>query len=47
MKSIEIEHGRFVFDGKPLQILSGAIHYFRTVPAYWTDRLLKLKQCRT
>lgn len=35
----------FLLDGKPVQILSGAIHYFRTVPEYWQDRLLKLKQC--
>ena len=26
-------------------ILSGAIHYFRVHPAYWQDRLLKLKAC--
>ncbi|WP_121616293.1 glycoside hydrolase family 35 protein [Virgibacillus halodenitrificans] len=30
---------------KPFQIISGAIHYFRIVPAYWEDRLLKLKAC--
>lgn len=33
----------FFLDGKPLRILSGAIHYFRVVPEYWKDRLLKLK----
>ena len=26
-------------------VLSGAIHYFRVHPAYWQDRLLKLKAC--
>lgn len=30
-------------DGKPFQIYSGAIHYFRILPDYWEDRLLKLK----
>ena len=35
----------FLLDGKPFQILSGAIHYFRTVPEYWDDRLEKLRQC--
>lgn len=25
--------------------MSGAIHYFRVVPEYWEDRLLKLKAC--
>lgn len=33
----------FFLDGKPFRILSGAIHYFRVVPEYWKDRLLKLK----
>ena len=35
----------FLLDGKPYTILSGAIHYFRTVPECWRDRLLKLKAC--
>lgn len=33
----------FYLDGEPFQIISGAIHYFRVVPAYWQDRLEKLK----
>ena len=33
----------FSLHGKPFRILSGAIHYFRVVPEYWKDRLLKLK----
>ena len=33
----------FMMDGKPLRILSGAIHYFRVPPASWRDRLTKLK----
>lgn len=38
------ENGRkFVVEGKEKLILSGAVHYFRVVPAYWEDRLLKLK----
>ena len=32
----------FVIDGKPKRILSGAMHYFRVVPAYWEDRMRKL-----
>ena len=35
----------FLLDGKPVQILSGTIHYFRHVPEYWRDRLKKLRQC--
>lgn len=34
---------QFYLDGKPFQIISGAIHYFRVVPEYWQDRLEKLK----
>jgi beta-galactosidase len=33
----------FYLDGKPFQVISGAIHYFRVVPQYWQDRLEKLK----
>lgn len=33
----------FYLNGKPFQIVSGAIHYFRVVPEYWRDRLEKLK----
>ena len=41
--SLQAEGKHFTLDGKPFRILSGAIHYFRVVPAYWRDRLLKLK----
>ena len=34
---------RFYLDEAPLRIISGSIHYFRVVPAYWRDRLEKLK----
>lgn len=33
---------QFYLDGNPFRIISGAIHYFRTVPEYWRDRLEKL-----
>ncbi len=33
----------FYLNGKPFQIISGSIHYFRVVPEYWQDRLEKLK----
>jgi len=45
MHKFEISGSEFLFDGKPIKILSGAVHYFRTVPEYWEDRLLKLKAC--
>lgn len=34
---------QFYLNGKPIKIISGAIHYFRVVPEYWQDRLEKLK----
>jgi len=45
MSKFEISGTDFLYDGKPVKILSGAIHYFRIVPEYWKDRLLKLKAC--
>lgn len=41
--SFKINGNRFELNGKPFQVFSGAIHYFRYVPEYWEDRLLKLK----
>ena len=35
----------FLYDGQPVTLISGAVHYFRTVPEYWEDRLTKLKAC--
>ena len=42
MNTIEIKD-TFYINGKPFKIISGAFHYFRTVPEYWQDRLEKLK----
>jgi len=33
----------FEFNGKPFQIISGAIHYARVPRAYWRDRLRKAR----
>ncbi|MCD8119063.1 MAG: beta-galactosidase [Lachnospiraceae bacterium] len=40
---------KFYLDGEPFRIISGSIHYFRTIPEYWYDRLRKLKEmgCNT
>lgn len=35
----------FILNGKKVQLISGAIHYFRIVPEYWEDRLKKLQAC--
>ena len=45
MPILTYDKQNFLMDGKPYQILSGAIHYFRVVPEYWEDRLKKLKAC--
>lgn len=43
--SLKFKHREFSLDGKPFKLLSGAFHYFRVLPEYWTDRLLKIKAC--
>lgn len=45
MPVFSTDNGVFSLDGKPMTILSGAIHYFRTHPDQWRDRLEKLKDC--
>ena len=42
MSTFEVKD-TFMMDGKPFKVISGAFHFFRTVPEYWEDRLLKLK----
>ncbi len=44
----EINNDRLI-DGQVVKIISGAIHYFRVIPEYWQDRLIKLKNlgCNT
>ena len=44
MSGFEIRD-KFYLNGKPFRIISGSIHYFRTVPEYWQDRLEKLVNC--
>ncbi len=45
MATFHCEGSNFMYDGKPVRLLSGAMHYFRIVPEYWADRLQKLKAC--
>lgn len=33
----------FLLDGRPVQLFSGEVHYFRTPPEYWPDRLAKAR----
>lgn len=39
----EIVNNQFVRDGKPIKIISGAVHYFRNMPDNWEDIFKKLK----
>ena len=43
-RSLSIRGDAFVQNGRPVRLLSGAMHYFRVVPEYWRDRLLKMKE---
>lgn len=45
MSALTYNENLFILDGKETLLLSGAMHYFRTVPEYWEDRLTKLKEC--
>lgn len=42
---LEIKDNKFLLNGKKINIYSGAMHYFRTLPEYWEDRLTKIKLC--
>ena len=44
-RTVEIGNREIRVDGNPVQILSGAMHYFRIHPDYWRDRIVKLRQC--
>lgn len=43
MPKFEIGRRDFLLDGKPLQIISGALHYFRVHPEQWADRIHKAR----
>ncbi len=36
---------KFYIDGEPVEIHSGAIHYFRSTPDRWREYLIKLRDC--
>lgn len=40
---IDYENNRYLKDGEPIQIVSGSIHYFRSLPDQWDDRLATMK----
>ncbi len=39
----EIIKNQFMLDGKPIKLISGAVHYFRNMPDTWDDIFLKMK----
>ena len=43
MHTLRATGDHFELDGKPFQIISGAIHYARVPRAYWRDRLRKAR----
>ncbi|WP_172251229.1 glycoside hydrolase family 35 protein [Saccharibacillus deserti] len=45
MPTFETRGNRFYYENEPIQLRSGAIHYFRVVPEYWEDRLRRLIAC--
>ena len=45
MSKLTVFGNKLFMNDEPIQLISGAIHYFRIVPEYWEDRLLKLKSC--
>ncbi|XP_033107748.1 beta-galactosidase-1-like protein 2 [Anneissia japonica] len=36
---------QFTLDGQHVLLLGGSLHYFRVVPEYWRDRMIKMKAC--
>jgi beta-galactosidase len=43
MATFEIGEQDFLLDGEPLQLVSGALHYFRVHPDLWADRIRKAR----
>ena len=41
--TFEVRGKDFIKDGKPVKIISGAVHYFRNMPDTWSDIFKKMK----
>ncbi len=41
--NFEIKGNKFIKDGKPIKLISGAVHYFRNLPDTWSDIFKKLR----
>jgi len=42
---LTVKNRKFYYNGEEFKIHSGTIHYFRVLPEYWEDILLKIKAC--
>jgi beta-galactosidase GanA len=42
-KGLEYQGRQFFLNGKPIRIIGGSFHYFRTRPEQWEDRLERMK----
>ena len=40
---LEVKNKKFYLNGEEFKIQSGAFHYFRALPEYWEDILIKIK----
>lgn len=45
LSNLTVQGNQLYIDNEPFQLISGAIHYYRVIPEYWEDRLIKLKAC--
>lgn len=45
MSKVKFEKQSVIIDDKPIQIISGAVHYFRIPEQLWRDRLEKIVLC--
>lgn len=43
MMDFRVEKNQFYKDGKPIKLISGAVHYFRNMPDTWFDIFKKLR----
>jgi len=41
--TFEIKDNQFLKDGKPIKLISGAVHYFRNLPDSWCDIFKKMR----
>ncbi|MBQ3547697.1 MAG: beta-galactosidase [Clostridia bacterium] len=42
---LTFKNKKFYLNGEEFKIQSGAFHYFRALPEYWEDIMLKIKAC--